>query len=727
MGEKPKEDNVKDKLKEEENKFQDVIKKENQEEKKEEEQEKKDKEEKEKKEKEEKEKKDKEEKEKKEKEEKEKKDKEEKEKKDKEKKEKKKEKKEENNNVQKEVNEVKKVNDCGKEKVNEKEKNENKIEKDDKKEIEENQKNEDKIKKDMEENSNNSKIQSKTLNNMEKNIKIDENRRWISCNCISIIVHLGILLLEILIFFFYQKIYKKIIENSKNKIIIGLDFGSTQSGYQIFYHPKDDFEGDEKSSIITTELIFDLYFKKGLSIGKEAKFYPKENIELERKLYFSQFKRNLDPKHKNNMANSTIPIGGKLEIDIVIKEFLILMKEHIIKNVKKINYTNLKDVKWILTVPPLWDDNAIKMMKELAIKAEMNDVEIALEPEVASLAIFYDTNIDKELLKPQKSFFIVDMGGLTIDFTAMKILDKDFNLEQLLEPFSFAFGSNFINDKIIDIIETVYGKEKLDAVKKTNYKLWEKTLDEIEEKKKIIDDNEAEAFNISINFNDKKCSFWGDNCKFPYNDTEIPYTSSHISIPKHLILNIINDLGDKIINKIKEKINDKIDYILITGGFSNNKILRKKLIKSLSKYYEVLFLSEPEKTVMKGAALYGKKPNQIKSRIMPVSIGISLDDNKFYTFVKRGESVDVTKKKSTDIQLTGDSILFYYNYKSKDIDDKNKYFLDEIKLPYIDSEDKRNMTLYIQFSSYITVEIKENDIETKKILYYPHDNDDKNI
>ena len=603
-----------------------------------------------------------------------------------------------------------------------------KKEKEDKKEVEENQKNEDEIKKDMKENPNNSNTQSKPLNNMEKNNKINENRRWISCNFISIIFHLGMLLLEILIAFFYQKMNKKIIDSSKNKIIIGLDFGSTQSGYQIFYHPKDDFEGDEKSSIITTELIFDLYFKKGLSIGKEAKFYPKENIELERKLYFSQFKRNLDPKHKNNMANSTIPIGGQLENDIVIKEFLILIKEHIIKNVKRINYTNIKDVKWILTVPPLWDDNAIKMMKELAIKAEMNDVEIALEPEVASLAIFYDKNIDKELLKPQKSFFIVDMGGLTIDFTAMKILDKDFNLEQLLEPVSFTFGSNFINDKIIDLIETVYGKDKLDKVKKTNYKLWEKTLDEIEEKKKIIDDNEAEAFNISINFNDKKCSFLSDNCKFTYNDTEIPYTSTHISIPKHLILNIINDLGNKIINKIKERINDRIDYIFITGGFSNNKILKKKLIKSLSRYYEVIFLSEPEKTVMKGAALYGKKPNQIKSRIMPVSIGISLDDNKYYTFVKKGESVDVTRKKSTDIQLTGNSIIFYHNYKSKDIDDKNKEFLDEIRLPFIDSSDKRNITLYLQFSSYITVEIEENEmIETKKILYYPYDNDDNNI
>ena len=155
----------------------------------------------------------------------------------------------------------------------------------------------------------------------------------------------------------------------------------------------------------------------------------------------------------NNMANSTIPIGGQLESYIVIKEFLVLIKDNILENVKRINYTVLKDIKWILTVPPLWDDNAKDKMKDLAIKAEMANVEIALEPEVASLSIFYDENINKELLKPPSSFLIVDMGGLTIDFTAMRILDSECNLEQLLEPVSFSFGSNFINEKIINIFQ----------------------------------------------------------------------------------------------------------------------------------------------------------------------------------------------------------------------------------------------------------------------------------
>ena len=640
---------------------------------------------------------------------------------------------EENNEVQNEKKEVNNKNPEKQEHIDEKEKDKNAIQKEEKKELKEEKKKDEENKNDKKENHNfKTPLNNKEINN---NIPLhNQKTKCISFTCIFSRIYL-LLIVAILAIMHPDKFsdsvhsINKIIMGEKNKIIIGLDFGSTQSGYQIFNNSIIDFENGK---IITTELIFDSYFKKGLSIGIKAKNYPKQNIEKENKLYFTKFKRNLDPKNKNNMANSTIPIDGQLENDIVIKEFLILMKEHIIENVGGINYLNIKDIKWILTVPPLLDENAKNKMRELAIKAEMNDVEIALEPEVASLAIFHDKNIGEELLKPKNTFLLVDMGGLTVDFAAMKILDKNYNLEQLLEPVSYTFGSNFINDEIINIIETVYGKEKLNKVKKEHYDLWDKTLQDIEVKKKEIDDNEAKSFNLDIIFNEKRCGTLSDNCKFTYNETEIPYTSTSINIPNHLILKIINDLGNKILKKIKQKISETkedINYIILTGGFSNNNILRKKIKKSLeNSTSDLIFLNEPEKTVMKGAALYGIKPNQIKKRKMPISIGISLDDNKYHTFVKRGESVDVTRTFSTDIQLSDNSILFYYSYKKREINNENKRFLDEIKLPYIDSSDKRNITIFTKFSSYITVEVKEKGIDEviNKIIYYPPYIDEEN-
>ena len=212
-------------------------------------------------------------------------------------------KKEEIKQCQKEGNEFKKINACAQEKVIEKENDNNK------KEQEENQKKEKKEKKDIKENPND-------LNTPNKPLNKEINNKNIKCfSFLSFFSHFLCLLIGLMVPICRDKVFhndvinNKIIED-KNKIIIGLDFGSTQSGYQIFYDSKIDFEVDEAQSIITTELIFDLYFKKGLSIGIEAKNYPKENIELEKKLYFTKFKRNLDPKNKNNMANSTIPISS---------------------------------------------------------------------------------------------------------------------------------------------------------------------------------------------------------------------------------------------------------------------------------------------------------------------------------------------------------------------------------------------------------------------------------
>ena len=425
------------------------------------------------------------------------------------------------------------------------------------------------------------------------------------------------------------------------------------------------------------------------------------------------------------MANASIPFGKQLENDIVIIEYLRLLKDYIINKEEKINYTNIKYVKWVLAVPPLWDDNSKSKMKELAMKAEMSNVQIALEPEVDSLALFYDKNIKKELLKPGTSILIVDMGGYTVDFTAMKILDENKNLEQFLQPVSFDFGSNLINEKIIAIIEKAYGKEKLEKVKKTNYRLWEKTLDEIEEKKKQIN-NEAKNFRISIHFNEAKFNSCYDLGTLNYNGFDIPYTSQYIDIPANLVLEIINELANKIIEKIKDCLfncAEQINLIIFTGGFSNNIIFREKINNYFkSSFKQKIFLDEPEKTVMKEAALFGIKPNQIKRRIIPVSIGILLDDNKYYTFVKRGEFIETNKIIEKQIIPLDNKIQIFYNDENEEINEENKKYLEEIEIPYSELPlSDRTITISMKFSSIINAKINEKGIDNteSKILFFP--------
>ena len=83
-------------------------------------------------------------------------------------------------------------------------------------------------------------------------------------------------------------------------------------------------------------------------------------------------------------------------------------------------------------MPALWGVKGKEIMNKAAYDSEMYDCEIILEPEASSLSIFQGQDIDKELIKKDKTFLIVDVGGYTSDFSANKIIEGH-NLEQLFQ------------------------------------------------------------------------------------------------------------------------------------------------------------------------------------------------------------------------------------------------------------------------------------------------------
>ena len=540
--------------------------------------------------------------------------------------------------------------------------------------------------------------------------------------------------------------------------IIGIDFGSTFSGYSVIYNSDIDFADSNQNKIISSELIMEKDDKIALRIGSKAHNFPKNRIKPENKLYFSKFKKNLDPKVNNNYAESNIPEGVKVELEHVIKGYLLLLREEIQDNNERIKEMNIKDIKWIITVPPLWDEKGKKFMKQVAIKAGMINVDIALEPEAASLAIFHDKSIKKKYLEKGKTFLIVDAGGYTVDISANKIIDSNHNLEQLLKPTSYKYGSNLINEKIIEVIEAVYGKEKIQKVKENNYEAWEKTLDEIEKKKKEIDSNTAENFRLSIMFNDKKCGYMSDNCEGKFNGITIPYSSSQIDIPSTIIQDIINNIAINIVNEINKsfsKTNENIDLIVLTGGFSSNKIFEKKIRNNFkSSLKELHFLKSPQESVMKGAAIFGLRPNQILYRISPITIGVDtyeyIDENEeceekftdkdgdlrclnYKVFVERGKSIKTNEILTFIIYPSSDVISVFYSF-DEDLNKQNSLKFDNnspneedsesstIEIPYSDLPMKnRTISVSMKFSNYLNVTVMDENqnIGKWKIFYYP--------
>ena len=129
---------------------------------------------------------------------------------------------------------------------------------------------------------------------------------------------------------------------------------------------------------------------------------------------------------------------------------------------------------------------------------------------------------------------------------------------------------------------------------------------------------------------------------------------------------------------------------------------------------------------MKGAAIYGFKPNQIKERILPITIGVKScekcnneDCCNYIQIFKRGDTVQTDKIKPIyNIYPKFDKIgiiEFYYSYN--DNINENRKELISIHLDYLLKKEKR--TVYLKFSNYISINVydpKEED-EWVKVDY----------
>ena len=184
----------------------------------------------------------------------------------------------------------------------------------------------------------------------------------------------------------------------------------------------------------------------------------------QKKLYFSNFKRYIDPFNDINKIKSDFPDNHEVKLEIVIDQFLSLLKEDNLNNLGDEN-----NIKWILTVPVLWDDKGKQLMKDISNKIGMKDSEIILEQEASSLAFLYDETINSKHLKKNKAYIVVDAGFTSVDICVNKIIDdKQKIIKQLMQPLSFRYGSNIINDKIIEVIESVCEK-KMEEMKNSNF------------------------------------------------------------------------------------------------------------------------------------------------------------------------------------------------------------------------------------------------------------------
>lgn len=442
----------------------------------------------------------------------------------------------------------------------------------------------------------------------------------------------------------------------KAKVVVGIDFGTSGTGYAYSYDNPNkiilgNFPRQGHEFKVPTEIILDSKFEKIKAFGVECKEYVENNQLKNGELYFKAIKMNLYKKvNEIKPQNST----ETYQIVDIIAKILEYVKEIIIKKIND-GYPDIMEnqIKWVVTVPSIWDYFQREIMIQASEKVGFfneftNTVNfLALEAEAASLYCSKDNTIDLKYLENGKSYILCDLGGGTGDIVTHK-KENNGKIKEISPPEGGNFGSDEIDKRIYNkVFYKIFKFKDFNDLKKKNKEIgtpfkeeillqgWLAFLEEIQKKKKITKNSEGKTFNLNCqlfeNFIDKNKlqDAIDEYNKSVQKDWEIKiHTKLWLTIPYKIFFDLINEHAKEISNKLNKiyENNPDIESILFVGGYSSNEILLNS-IKSNTNFKNVVYLfpSKPLYAVVEGAVLFGLEPDIVELRKAPYTIGFNAD------------------------------------------------------------------------------------------------------
>ncbi|XP_061186212.1 heat shock 70 kDa protein 12A-like [Saccostrea echinata] len=473
-------------------------------------------------------------------------------------------------------------------------------------------------------------------------------------------------------------------------VVAAIDFGTTYSGYafsflsdyrrdplSVYTNTRWENEGDGTFKTPTT-ILFDeqeRFHSFGYDAEKKYASLASENEEdeegeddLEKEnhqnwFYFRRFKMKLfkaisqggRPRGKRITEDMqlTAQNGNKMSAIKVFSGAIRFLKDHLDKvlvkqleskeksgkSVKQTSWAD--DIRWVLTVPAIWSNEAKQFMRRAAEQAGIkgDQLILALEPEAAAIfckqIALSKQNDESEIsaYQPGKKFMVVDCGGGTVDVTAHKVVE-DGSLKELHCATGDAIGGTNVDRMFFDALTQWLGADVVNQFKRENAADWLDLEKNFESKKRGIGRNEEE--NVTFSNLGELCQKYKSrsgnsvNSRFAdlnmqksvkvFKENKFRFESSYL---RELAFDgpinaVINHLERLFLN---HTLSD-IDTILLVGGFSECPILQQKIKDSFPNKI-VTIPPEPNLAVLKGAVIFGHSPKSISQRLSPRYYGIA--------------------------------------------------------------------------------------------------------
>ncbi|KAG9311082.1 actin-like ATPase domain-containing protein [Chiua virens] len=315
---------------------------------------------------------------------------------------------------------------------------------------------------------------------------------------------------------------------------------------------------------------------------------------------------------------------GKTAMNLIV-DFLTCLweyaKEEITREIGAVADLNTADV--VVTCPAAWDNKGCDLMRAAAIEAGFvqsaragdihwrDRLRIITEPEAAAVHCARLTDLHK--LRPSQNFMICDAGGGTVDLACYKIIGQvgqNGNLEiaEICARSGANCGSLFLDLRFRGLVQTLLADHPahLDAASLAYFMHSFSQTDKLAFRGEMDDET---YFHFTC-----------FNVQDPH-DPSVGLINGELAIPGILIR---REVFDPVVNQVLEmieeqsgKIEQRIDALLLVGGFAGSEYLFRKVETKFSGKIKVIARpSDADTATVRGAAQYGLSRKAIVSTMI---------------------------------------------------------------------------------------------------------------
>lgn len=458
---------------------------------------------------------------------------------------------------------------------------------------------------------------------------------------------------------------KKAMASGDNLLVAAIDFGTTFSGYAFSFRHEYDLNrlniyantswiagGAGLVSWKTPTTLLLNPDKSFNSFGYQAEeeyigLLDNNEEDKDRYYYFKRFKMLLHEKEKLDRNVTIADIGGKKMPALDVFYLSIgYLKDNLMHTLKNRNVGIHEDeIRFVLTIPAIWNEPAKQFMREAAIKAGIlsKNLVLALEPEAASLYCKtipvdrMDTGNPEETsiipFQEGMSYMVLDLGGGTVDVTVHQVTGED-TLREIYRASGGAWGGTKVDEAFQNLLKNVINEDCFKTFCQENRPDLLDLEREFELRKRTVVDSAAKPVVLKVpvalpsTYEDLTGKSRDDAIKESVHDGKIKFKRDKMHIDADLFCKCFSECTESIKTHVKTilqkpEIEGHLDAIIMVGGFSESGIIVKS-VRDAFPDMRVIVPQDAGLAVVKGAVLYGHCPTAISSRLCKLSYGVAV-------------------------------------------------------------------------------------------------------